>query len=163
MDPGEMVDERLGQYRFGLDDHTNCVNGLCENWLDECKGIIYDEFAIVANQTDINLGKVITVDVTKNTVIDLFRITDNMALDANGQMILPTFTLTNDSGTVVDSNKLHIVTEVLTADKYIVGTYPGYQVKLNIGATMSSGEANYFLKIDTTQHVNTLKLKIKVA
>jgi hypothetical protein len=38
-----------------------------------------------------------------------------------------------------------------------------YQVKLNIGATMSSGEANYFLKIDTTQHVNTLKLKIKVA
>jgi hypothetical protein len=55
MDPGEMVDERLGQYRFGLDDHTNCVNGLCENWLDECKGIIYDEDSYITI-TNVKIG-----------------------------------------------------------------------------------------------------------
>ena len=164
LDPGDMVDERLGQYRFGTDDHTACVNGLCENWLDECQGIIYDEFAIVANQTDINLGKVIDVNTVKNTEIDLFRITDNKALASDGKsMLLPTFILTNEvTGVVIPNTSFEITTEVLTADKYIVGKYPGYQVKLKV-YTPASGENLYNLKVDTTKHVNNLRLKIKVS
>ena len=163
LDPGEYVDERIGQYKFGIDDHTNCVNGLCENWLDACQGIIYDEFAIVANQTDINLGKIITLDtLAKNSVIDLFRITDNNALDTNGVMIIPTFTLKDSAGVEVPSTKMSISTVSLTPDKYIVGQYHGYQVKLNVAATMTATDQVYTLTIDTTQHVNTLKLKIKV-
>ena len=164
LDPGDYIDERLGQYRFGLDDHTNCINGLCENWLDECKGIIYDEFAIVANQSDINLGKIIEIDnLSKNTTIDLFRITDNNAIDSvTGKMIIPMFTLTDDTGLEVPASKMSISTTELAPSNYIVGKYPGYQIKLNIAPTMTTSEKVYTLKIDTTKHVNTLKLNIKV-
>ena len=163
LDPGDYVDERLGQYRFGLDDHTACTNGLCENWLDECKGIIYDEFAIVANQTDINLGKVINIDnLSKNTTVNLFRITDNNALDSNGKMIVPTFNLIYNTGAPVPESMMSISTTELAPSDYIVGKYHGYQVKLNVTANMASSEKVYTLKIDTTKHVNTLKLNIKV-
>lgn len=163
MDPGDMIDERLGQYKFGQDDHTACINGLCENWLDECQGIIYDEFAIVANQSDINLGKIISVNLVKNTTIDLFRITDNNALnETTGKMIVPTFTLTNETtGQVIPNNQFEILTTELTEDKYIVGTYHGYQVKLKVYSP-ALGENLYNLKVDTTKHVNNIRLKIGV-
>ncbi len=163
LDPGDMVDERLGQYKFGQDDHTACTNGLCENWLDECKGIIYDEFAIVANQTDINLGKIINVNTVKNTTLDLFRITDNNAInETTGKMITPTFTLTDEAtGTIIPNSTFKIVIEELSRDKYIVGTYPGYQVKLKIYSP-EIGEKLYNLKVDTTKHVNNIRLNIGV-
>ena len=163
LDPGEMVDERLGQYKFGQDDHTACTNGLCENWLDECKGIIYDEFAIVANQTDINLGKVINVNVVKNTTIDLFRITDNNAInETTGKMIVPSILLTDEiTGSIIPNTNFKIILEELPRDKYIVGTYPGYQVKLKT-YNPAIGESLYNLNIDTTKHVNNIRLKIGV-
>ena len=77
-------------------------------------------------------------------------------------MIIPIFTLKDSAGEVVPSTKMSISTVSLTPDKYIVGQYHGYQVKLNVAATMTATDQVYTLTIDTTQHVNTLKLKIKV-
>jgi len=142
-DPGTLVDERLGSYRFGCDDHTDCYNGLCTNTISPCEGILYD-FDIMATQNDVSLGKIIEFELNKGETIDLFRVMD----------------------TDVDMTNLNVVLSDPTIGDIIIEEgipINGIDSKLiRFTANNIASTYNVDLTVNTGAHTNILKLNIKV-
>lgn len=142
-DPGTLVDERLGSYRFGCEDHTDCYNGLCTNTISPCEGILYD-FDIMATQNDVSLGKIIEVELHKGETIDLFRVMDT---DVDMSELVVSL---ND--TTIGSLSINDGVPINGIDSKLIKLTAG-----NISTTLDVD-----LNVNTGAHNNTLKLKIKV-